>query len=94
MEVHEMEISVFLAIIGLYVIVSLLILPLQYRFLIALKEKEQKKKLKGKTQGEMYDDMNAGEQVLHGNMQGNPLFFLANLMATILYKIKHPEGRN
>lgn len=89
-----MELSVFLAGIGLYVILSLLILPMQYRFLIALKEKEQKNEMKGRTQGEMYDDMNAGEQVLHGNMQGNPLFFLANLMATILYKIKHPNDRN
>ena len=84
-----MELYIFLAIFGLYVLISLLILPMQYRFLIALKAEEQKNRLKGKKQGEMYDAMNAGELSLHGNMQGNPLFFLANLLASILYRLKH-----
>lgn len=88
-----MELYIFLAILGLYVFISLLILPFQYRFLIALKAEEKKNKLKGKKQGEMYDAMNAGELSLHGNMQGNPLFFLANIMASIIYRIKHPKGR-
>ncbi|WP_226672072.1 DUF3949 domain-containing protein [Rossellomorea aquimaris] len=84
-----MELYIFLAIFGLYVLISLLILPMQYRFLIALKAEEQKNRLKGKKQGEMYDAMNAGELSLHGNMQGNPLFLLANLFASILYRMKH-----
>ncbi|MCC5804385.1 DUF3949 domain-containing protein [Rossellomorea vietnamensis] len=84
-----MELYIFLAIFGLYVLISLLMLPMQYRFLIALKAEEEKNRLKGKKQGEMYDDMNAGELSLHGNMQGNPLFFLANLFASILYRVKH-----
>jgi Protein of unknown function (DUF3949) len=89
-----MELYIFLAIFSLYVIISLLILPFQYRFLIALKEEEKKNKLKGKTQGEMYEAMNAGEQSLHGNMQGNPLFFLANILASIIFRIKHPKDKN
>ena len=84
-----MELSIFLAIFGLYVLISLLILPMQYRFLIALKAEEEKNRLKGKNQGEMYDAMNVGELSLHGNMQGNPLFFLANFFASILYRVKH-----
>jgi hypothetical protein len=88
-----LELTIFLAIIGLYVLISLLILPMQYRFLIALKADEEKNRLRGKKQGEMYDAMNASELSLHGNMQGNPLFFLANLFASILYRVKHSAGR-
>ncbi|CAN7538534.1 DUF3949 domain-containing protein [Rossellomorea sp. LjRoot5] len=84
-----MEWYIFLAVIGIYVLISLLILPMQYRFLIALKAEEEKNWLKGKKQGDMYDAMNAGELSLHGNMQGNPLFFLANLFASLLYRVKH-----
>jgi Protein of unknown function (DUF3949) len=88
-----MELIIFLGVFGLYVLISLLILPMQYRFLVALKAEEQKNRLKGKKQGEMYDAMNAGELSLHGNMQGNPVFFLANLFASILYRMKHRGDR-
>ncbi len=84
---------IFLSIFIVYLIISLLILPLQYRFLVTLKEEEKKYKLIGKTQGEIYDEMNAGKLVLHENMQGNPLFFLTNIMASILYRIKHPKKK-
>ncbi|MCR8848200.1 DUF3949 domain-containing protein [Rossellomorea sp. SC111] len=83
-----MEFTIFLAAFGLYVLV-LILLPMQYRFLIALKADEEKNRLKGKKQAEMYDAMNVSELSLHGNMQGNPLFFLANLFASILYRVKH-----
>jgi Protein of unknown function (DUF3949) len=66
---------------------------MQYRFLIVLKADEEKNRLKGKKQGEMYEAMNASELSLHGNMQGNPLFFLANLFASILYRVKHSGDR-
>ena len=91
LEVYELELYIFLAIFSLYVLISLLILPFQYRFLVALKAEEKKNKSKGIHQGEMYDSKNAGELSLHGNMQGNPLFFLANIMASVIYKIKHPK---
>ncbi|WP_318508744.1 DUF3949 domain-containing protein [Bacillus sp. T3] len=88
-----MELYIFLSIVGLYVFISLLISPFQYRSLIELKEEEKKNKLKGKKQGEMYDAMNAGELSLQRNMQGNPLFFLSNIMVSIIYRIKHPKDR-
>ncbi|BCB04126.1 DUF3949 domain-containing protein [Bacillus sp. KH172YL63] len=84
-----MTLTIFLAVFGLYVLISLLILPIQYRFLVALKAEEEKNRLKGKKQGEMYDEMNAGELVLHENMQGNGLFFLANLLAAVIYRVRH-----
>lgn len=41
----------------------------------------------------MYDEMDASELVLYENMQGNPLFFLANIMASTIYRIKHPKEK-
>lgn len=37
----------------------------------------------------MYDNMRAGELVLHENIQGNPVFFLANFLASVIYRFKH-----
>ncbi|WHY62589.1 hypothetical protein [Cytobacillus firmus] len=48
-----MFLIIFWGIVGLYVLFSLLILPMQYRFLVNLKEMEAQNKAKGKTQGEM-----------------------------------------
>ncbi|EWG12985.1 DUF3949 domain-containing protein [Cytobacillus firmus] len=84
-----MLLTIFWVVLGLYVLLSLIILPMQYRFLANLKEMEAKNKAKGKTQGEMYDSMRVHELVLHENMQGNPIFFLANLLASVIYRIKH-----
>ncbi|NHM32715.1 DUF3949 domain-containing protein [Neobacillus terrae] len=88
-----MGLYVFLAILSVYIFISLLLLPLQYRFLKALKEEEAKNRAKGKSQGELYDNMNAGELALQENIQGNPLFFLANILASIMYKWKHPKQK-
>jgi len=52
---------------------------------------QKKNKLKGKSQEEIYDAMNAGEWSHHKNTRGNSLFSLANLMASLIYKIKHPK---
>jgi hypothetical protein len=49
--------------------------------------KENEKK--GKSQSEMMEDMGFEEQVLHANAQGSMLFILANILATIVYKVKH-----
>ncbi|UOE56247.1 DUF3949 domain-containing protein [Cytobacillus oceanisediminis] len=84
-----MLLTIFWGILGIYVLFSLLILPMQYRFLAALKKKEAENKAKGKTQGEMYDSMRVDELVLHEDMQGNPIFFLANSLASVIYRIKH-----
>ena len=83
--------TIFFTVIGIYVLLSIVMLPFQYRFLVALKQEERKFKAKGKTQGEMYDEMNAGELVLHSHIQGNALFFLANIMASIVYKMKYSK---
>jgi Protein of unknown function (DUF3949) len=83
-----MMLEVFLIIAGVYILISLLILPFQYRFLITLKREEEKHRKKGRTQGEMYDSMKAGDLALHSNMQGNPLFLLANILASIIYRFK------
>ncbi|SFA86066.1 MULTISPECIES: DUF3949 domain-containing protein [unclassified Bacillus (in: firmicutes)] len=83
---------VFLGIFVFYVLLSLFMLPFSYRHLVALKEMEAKNKLKGKTQGEMYDRMNAGELMLHENAQGNPIFLLTNILASIMYRVKHPKN--
>ena len=51
--------------------------------------KENEKK--GKSQGEMMEDMKFEDQVLHANVQGSMLFILANILATFVYKVKHRE---
>jgi hypothetical protein len=44
---------------------------------------------KGISQGEMMENMKFEEQVLHANVQGSMIFILANVFATIIYKVKH-----
>ncbi|WP_260508230.1 DUF3949 domain-containing protein [Cytobacillus firmus] len=62
---------------------------MQYRFLTALKKEEAKNKAKGKREGDMYDNMSAGELVLHENIQENPVLFLVNFLASVIYRFKH-----
>lgn len=84
-----MTLNIFLGILAIYILISLLILPLQYCYLKAIKTEEKKFKANGKKQSEMYDQLNAGELVLHENAQGNGIFILANILASILYRIRH-----
>lgn len=70
-----MTLNIFLGILAIYFLISLLILPMQYRYLKAIKAEEKKFKANGKKQSEMYDQMNAGELVLHENAQGMESFF-------------------
>ncbi len=84
-----MLLTIFWLILGLYVLLSLFFVPLPYRFLAAIKKEEAKNKSRGNIQGEMYDSMGAGELALHENMQGNPIFFLANFLALIIYRGRH-----
>jgi hypothetical protein len=73
-----------LMIIAGYLVISLAITPIQYRYLKAVKE-EQRRYNKSR---EYYESMPVQEEVLHGNNQGNPLFFLANIFAWSLLKLK------
>ncbi len=80
----------FIFIIG-YVLLSLILIPFQYRYVEQMEKMRKENEKKGKSQGEMMEDMGFEEQVLHANVQGNMLFFLANILATIVYKVKHRE---
>ncbi|NRD77081.1 DUF3949 domain-containing protein [Bacillus sp. BRMEA1] len=84
-----MLLGVFFSIVLLYILLSFILLPFQYRFLVALKQQEKVNRLKGLGQGDMYDRMSASELELQYNVQSNALFLLANLMASILYRMKH-----
>ncbi|MEH7444536.1 DUF3949 domain-containing protein [Bacillus sp. JJ1122] len=86
-----MTLYIFLGILMIYILLSILILPFQYRYIKAIRAEEKNLRSHGKKQSDMYDKMNAGELVLHENVQGNGLFFLANILASILYRIKHSE---
>lgn len=70
-----------------YFIITLIALPFQYRYIVALERlKEENKDI---TQGDMYDSLQYQELVLHANAQGNFLFVPANIMAKKIYKLKH-----
>jgi len=86
-----MTLYIYLGILMIYLLISILILPFQYRYIKAIKAEENKLRSNGKKQSDMYDQMNAGELVLHENVQGNGLFFLANILASIIYRIKHSK---
>ena len=75
--------NAFLGIAGIYVLLSLLLTPLQYRYLEAIKEEQEKD---NQTQREYFESMPLQEEVLHGNNHVNPLFFLANFFAWVILK--------
>ncbi|WP_246861190.1 DUF3949 domain-containing protein [Bacillus sp. REN3] len=62
---------------------------MQYLYIKELRKLEEERVQQGITQNELYDRMPFERQQLHYNAQGNPLFILANLFATVLYKIKN-----
>ncbi|MGG3560065.1 DUF3949 domain-containing protein [Neobacillus rhizosphaerae] len=80
-----------LGIIGAYLLLSLILLPVQYKYVKHLKEEDKKRKEIGLSQAEYYDKMSFENQELHYNAQGNILFIGANLLATLLYKWKHKK---
>ncbi|WML41572.1 DUF3949 domain-containing protein [Neobacillus sp. OS1-2] len=84
-----MSLSVTLVILGVYLLLSLILLPMQYSYVKELKKMDQKRREQGISQNEMYDRMGFEQQQLSFNAQGNPLFIGANIFATILYKWKH-----
>jgi hypothetical protein len=46
---------------------------------------EESKKNPKQTQGELYEEMPVEEEVLHTNLQSNPLFLPASLIAGMIY---------
>ncbi len=81
--------SVSVIVLCGYVLLSLLLIPMQYLYIKELRKLEEERVQQGITQNELYDRMPFERQQLHYNAQGNPLFILANLFATVLYKIKN-----
>lgn len=81
--------TIFLCFVVGYIVISFILVPFQYRYVEQMEKMRLLNKKKGKSQGQMFEDMEFGQQVLHANVQGNLLFLLANIIATIVYKIKH-----
>jgi hypothetical protein len=81
--------KVFIIFVSGYILLSLILVPFQYRYVEQMEKMRKENEKKGKSQGEMMEDMGFEEQVLHANAQGNMLFILANILATIVYKVRH-----
>ncbi|CAM3777154.1 DUF3949 domain-containing protein [Mesobacillus thioparans] len=52
---------------------------------------EELKKKRNQKQSEIYEEMPVQEEVLHMNLQSNPLFIPANIIAGIIYKTRHRQ---
>ena len=72
--------------VGVYLLLSLFILPVQYKYIKALKEMDKERMKLGLSQNEYYDKMGFEREQLHYNAQGNLLFVGANMLATLLYQ--------
>ena len=81
--------EVFIIVVGGYILLSLILIPFQYRYVEQMEKMRKANEKKGINQGEMMENMKFEEQVLHANVQGSVFFFLANILATIIYKMKH-----
>lgn len=56
-----------------------------------MKELAKRTRGKGISQEEIYDKMSFEEQQLTFNVQGEPIFIISNLLATLLYNWNHKE---
>jgi CMP-2-keto-3-deoxyoctulosonic acid synthetase len=83
--------KVFIIFVGDYILLSLILVPFQYRYVEQMEKMRKANEKKGISQGEMMENMKFEEQVLHANVQGSMPFILANILATIVYKVKHRE---
>ncbi|MDR7076894.1 hypothetical protein J2Y03_001917 [Neobacillus niacini] len=75
--------------VGGYILLSLILIPFQYRYVEQMEKMRRANEKNGISQGEMMENMKFEEQVLHANVQGSFIFFLANIFATIVYKVKN-----
>ncbi|MFT9599144.1 DUF3949 domain-containing protein [Mesobacillus sp.] len=82
--------SVFLFIIILFtlpfIITTAIMTPIQYKYIKKMEELKKEQKL---TQSKMYEEMPVQEEILHMNLQSNPLFIPANIIAGTIYKFRH-----
>lgn len=84
----------FLWILGGYVLLSLLFLPVQYPYIKELKERRKANGAKGISQDEMIDKMSFEEQQLTYNVQGNVFMLGSNLIAELIYYAKHKKKKD
>lgn len=80
-----------LYLIGGYFLLSLFLLPMQYPYIKAIKERKKELEEKGISQEEMYEKMSFEEQQLTFALQGSILFLGSNLLATVLYNWKEKK---
>ena len=81
-----------LGVFAAYMALSLVLLPMQYRYIVQLKESHKKSMENGLPVDEYYESKSFQTQLLHLNAQGNILFIGANVMASLLYKWKHRKN--
>ena len=84
-----MIIYVGVGIIGAYILLSLLLVPVQYKYIKQLKETQVRNKERGVSVEDHYNQMSFETQQLHFNAQGNLLFIGANLLATLVYNLEN-----
>ncbi|WP_026021874.1 DUF3949 domain-containing protein [Bacillus timonensis] len=77
---------IFYVIGGVLLLYIVIMIPIQYRNIVATKEEIKKSK---KTHNEMYEKMSFEEQQLQFNLQGSLLNLPSTLIATLIYKIRH-----
>lgn len=86
-----MGLTVAIGIMIAYIVLSLALLPMQYRYIKELKDMDRKRKDLGMNQNEYYEQMTFENQLLHLNAQGNIIFIGANALAEIVYYWKNKK---
>lgn len=79
---------VFIICLSFYLVYFLIMIPIQYSYI-----SEMKQRLKNKSHNEVYDSMSFEEQELHYNAQGNLLNFPSNLVAQLIFTLRHRKER-
>ncbi|MBT2684301.1 DUF3949 domain-containing protein [Bacillus sp. ISL-37] len=69
-----------------FIITTIIMTPIQYRYIKKMEELKEERKL---TQSKLYEEMPVHEEVLHMNLQSNPLFIPANIIAGMIYNFRH-----
>ncbi|MGM9986715.1 MAG: DUF3949 domain-containing protein [Bacillaceae bacterium] len=73
-------------ILGIYVVYTIVMIPILYHTIADLKERQRNYQL---TQPELYEKMSFQEQQGMFALQGSPLNFVAGMIANVIYKLKH-----
>lgn len=69
-----------------YAVYFLIMIPIQYSYISEMKER-----LKNKSHNEVYESMSFEEQELHYNAQGSLLNLPSNLVAQLIYMLRHRQ---